>query len=220
MRGNDTRWSCKPMNSAFASLIAHQHEITLSVLGDSLSYGYLVPAGYFHMLIERLAGDFPSHRIRSRNHGVCGDTAGDGLRRLREALLLPPADIALIQFGINDCFVGVSESEFRAAIARIVQGYRSECPQGIVVLIPPPPVRSPQEDHRLEPFRQAMREWAGMLGVICVSIDEHWIVGESGPAQWLDDGVHPSEQGYRSMASAVYDALTAGIPGQRDTATD
>ena len=62
----------------------------------------------------------------------------------------------------------------------------------------------------LEPFRQAMHELAKTLSVVCVPIHEHWSVGKSSPTQWLDDGVHPSEEGYRLMARAVYVALTSG----------
>ncbi len=195
------------MNSSFALLIKDQRQITLSVLGDSLSYGYMVPAGYIHMLMELLAKDYPSHLFRLHNHGECGDTAQGGLRRLREALLRPPADIALVQFGINDCFVGISASEFQATIRQIVRGYQTECPKGIVLLIPPPPVYPPQENRMLESFRQAMCELAETLSVVCVPIHEYWSVGESNPTQWLDDGVHPSEEGYRLMARAVYTAL-------------
>ena len=206
------------MNSPFASLVEDQHQITLSVLGDSLSYGYMVPAGYIHMLMELLTKDYPSNLFELHNHGVCGDTALDGLRRLRGALLQPPADIALVQFGINDCFVGISPSEFQKAVRRIVQGYQAECPKGTVLLIPPPPVYPPQENLMLEPFRRAMHELAKMPGVICVPIHRHWSIGESSPAQWLDDGVHPSEEGYRLMAEAVHAALTSGVPDRQDAA--
>ena len=61
----------------------------------------------------------------------------------------------------------------------------------------------------LEPFRQAMQQVAKSLEVVCVPIDEHWPVDESSPTQWLDDGVHPSEEGYRLMSEAVYSALTS-----------
>ena len=206
------RPSGKIMNSSFASLIKGQHQITLSVLGDSLSYGYMVPTGYIHMLMERLAKDYPNNLFRLHNHGVCGDTAQDGLHRLREALLQPPADIALVQFGINDCFVGISASEFQAAVRQIVRGYQTECPKGIVLLVPPPPVYPPQENLMLEPFRQAMQEVPKTLSIVCVPIHEHWSVAESSPNQWLDDGVHPSEEGYRLMARAIYSALTSSIP--------
>jgi len=205
------------MNSSFALLIKDQRQITLSVLGDSLSYGYMVPAGYIHMLMELLAQDYLSNQFRLHNHGVCGDTAQGGLRRLRGALLHPPADIALVQFGINDCFVGIPASEFQAAVRQIVREYQTECPKGIVILIPPPPVYPPQENLMLEPFRQAMHELAKTLSVVCVPIYEHWPVGESSPTQWLDDGVHPSEEGYRLMARAVYAALTSSIPNRCDT---
>jgi acyl-CoA thioesterase-1 len=204
------------MNSSFASLIKDQRQITLSVLGDSLSYGYLVRAGYIHMLMERLAKDYPSNLFHMHNHGMCGDTAQDGLRRLGEALLHPPADIALVQFGINDCFVGISASEFLEAVRRIVRGYQTECPKGIVLLIPPPPVYPPQENLMLEPFRQAMHELAKTLSVVCAPIHDHWPMGESSPTQWLDDGIHPSEEGYRLMARAVYAALTSSIPDAQD----
>ena len=210
--------SGKIMNGCFASLIRNQRQITLSVLGDSLSYGYMVPAGYVHVLMELLARDCPSNRFQLHNHGVCGDTAQDGLSRLRGALLHPPADIALIQFGINDCFVGISASEFQAAVRKIVRGYQTECPKGIVLLIPPPPVHPAHEDLMLEPFRQTMHALAETLGIVCVPIHEHWPADGSSPTRWLDDGVHPSEEGYRLMARAVYAALTSGIP-DRDDAT-
>ena len=204
------------MNSSFASLIKDQRQITLSVLGDSLSYGYMVPAGYIHMLMELLAKEYPSNQFHIHNHGVCGDTAQDGLRRLRGALLHPPADIALVQFGINDCFVGISAPEFQAAVKQIVQGYQTECPKGIVLLIPPPPVYPPQENLMLEPFRQAMYELAKTLNVVCAPINDHWSVDESLSAQWLDDGIHPSEEGYRLMARAVYVALTSSTADPQD----
>ena len=213
---DDGGLSGKVMNSPFASLIKDKHQITLSVLGDSLSYGYMVPAGYIHTLMELLAKEYPSNLFGLQNHGVCGDTARDGLRRLRGALLHPPADIALVQFGINDCFVGFSASEFQTAVRQIVQGYQAECPRGIVLLIPPPPVYPQQENLMLEPFRQAMHELAKTLCVVCVPIHDHWSVDESSPTQWLDDGVHPSEDGYRLMARAVFGALTSCIPDRRD----
>lgn len=204
------------MKRSFASLIKEQRDIALSVLGDSLSYGYMVPAGYVQMLKERLTTDYPSNRFHIHNHGVCGDTAQDGLRRLRVALLRPPADIALVQFGINDCFVGISASAFQGAVRQIVRGYQTECPKGIVLLIPPPPVYPPQEHLMLESFRQAIHELAKTLGVVCAAIHDHWSVNESLPTQWLDDGIHPSEEGYRLMAGAVYAALTSSIPDAHD----
>lgn len=57
------------MSSSFASLIKDQRQITLSVLGDSLSHGYTVPAGYVHMLMELLAKDYPSNLFHMHNHG-------------------------------------------------------------------------------------------------------------------------------------------------------
>ena len=197
------------MNSFFSTLIKDKRQIILSVLGDSLSYGYMVSAGYIDMLMELLAKHYPSHMFRLHNHGVCGDTAQGGLYRLREALLDPPADIALVQFGINDCFVGISASAFQATVGQIVLAYQKECPKGIVLLVPPPPVSPPQENLMLEPFRQAMHDLAGSPGVVCAPIDEHWSVTESSSTRWLDDGVHPSEGGYRLMAEAVYAALTS-----------
>ena len=204
------------MNNPFVSLLEDQRRITLSVLGDSLSYGYMVPAGYVHMLMGLLAQHHPSHLFELHNHGVCGDTAQDGLRRLRGALLHPPADIALVQFGINDCFIGISASEFQAAVRQIVRGYQTECPQGLVLLIPPPPVYTPQENLLLDPFRQAMCELAKAPNVVCVPIHEHWSVGESSPTRWLGDGVHPSEEGYRLMAMAVYAALTSSMTDRHE----
>lgn len=204
------------MNGSFASLIKGKRQITLSVLGDSLSYGYMVPVGYVQMLMELLEEEHPSNRFRLHNHGVCGDTAQDGLHRLRDALLHPPPDIALVQFGINDCFVGVSVSEFRAAVRRIVRGYQTACPKGIVLLVPPPPVFPLREHHMLEPFRRVMSELARTLGVVCMPIDEHWSVWASNPTRWLDDGIHPSEEGYRLMAEAAHAALTFDIPDRPD----
>ncbi len=164
----------------------------------------MVPAGYVRMLMDLLARHYPSHEFRLHNHGVRGDTARGGLGRLTGALLDPPADIALVQFGINDCFVGISASDFQTAVRQIVLAYQTECPKGIVLLVPPPPVYPKQEHLMLEFFRQAMQQVAKSLEVVCVPIDAHWPVDESSPTQWLDDGVHPSEEGYRTACGVFF----------------
>jgi lysophospholipase L1-like esterase len=180
---------------------------TLSALGDSLTYGYLVARGYLDMVEETLQRLFPEALLTVHNHGVCGDTVFDGLERAGEAFFAPQPQVGLIQFGLNDCFQGMSAARFSAGLEHLVLDCRQRVPHMDLVLVPPPPVEAASFDQAAEPFREAMADVAEEHGGVLAPVSTRWNEDRPDEPLWLADGVHPTQAGYRRMASAVLDAL-------------
>lgn len=177
-------------------------------LGDSLTFGWMVHRGYLHMVAEDLRARRSDAPPVVRNEGVCGDTAAGGRRRLSRLLEREVPDLLLIQFGLNDCFMGVRPEGFRRDLDGMIGALQTAAPDSEVVLVPPPPLAFPADHRAAEPFRSAMQDAAGTSGIALAQVAAHW--RQEVAQAWLADGVHPSEIGYRWIADAV---LAAPAPG-------
>jgi len=82
----------------------------LVALGDSITYGYGVPAqaAYPAILARRLARAMPDRSVAVVNSGVNGQTAVMGLARLERDVLLYRPHVVLIAFGLNDAHLNRS----------------------------------------------------------------------------------------------------------------
>ncbi len=180
---------------------------TILGLGDSLTFGYMVPQGYLHILGDMLTQRRPEAPPIVDNHGSCGDTAAGGRARLRHLLHDEGPDLALIQFGINDAFIGIRHSAFRRDLESLIATFRTARPDGEVLVVPPPPLAWAADDAQVEPFRRAAVDAAEALGVGLAPMGEFF--RQDHPGGYLADGVHPSEKGHAWMAEAVLAALDA-----------
>jgi acyl-CoA thioesterase I len=191
----------------FADRLRSGRPTTMTALGDSLTVGYMVRRGYLDMVETSLRERFPSCDLRVANQGVCGDTIFDGTRRAPQALFSTPPNAALIQFGLNDCFSGVTREQFKEATGELVSRLRALSPDTEVVLVPAPPCRTADFDGEAEPFRTAYEELGNELSVLVAPVPRLWRTRSPELPLWLTDGVHPTEGGYRIMAETVLEVL-------------
>ncbi len=88
-----------------------KNDIRLVALGDSIVHGHNVPteAAWPTQLEARLRERYPDAPWKVINSGICGETAVQGLARLkRDALRFGP-HVLFIAFGLNDCYLARSE---------------------------------------------------------------------------------------------------------------
>jgi acyl-CoA thioesterase I len=186
----------------FAKGLSAGESLRLFGLGDSLTYGYMVGSGYFDQLVDALKVAYPKGRLAVKNHGVCGATAKDGARRFSMEIAGDPPDLLLIQFGLNDLYMGVRAGTFRDTVRRIIDGYVSVRAEGEIVLVPPPPLDNAAEQALAAPFTEALKELAEAPDVRVADVAGAW-TREAKTPLFLLDGVHPSEAGYSCMKDAV-----------------
>ena len=67
---------------------------------------------------------YPEARLELINSGISGDTTLDGLARLDWAVLSYKPDLVTINFGINDCVLGLGLEEFEMNFVEIVRRIR------------------------------------------------------------------------------------------------
>jgi acyl-CoA thioesterase-1 len=196
--------------AAFAARLARGEEATVAGLGDSLTYGWVVTSGFFDRFIALLGERFPDARVTGANHGIPGDTAAGGLGRLGQ-VLDGDVDLLIIQFGLNDLFVGVSLPAFVASLEEIVERARGE---GVIpVLATSCPVPGEIGGDAVARFYDGIRDCGERLDAAVADLERHWLdeVGDAshgpdGPL-YTADGVHPTDAGHALMAEGLLEAV-------------
>jgi acyl-CoA thioesterase-1 len=179
----------------------------VTVLGDSITAGYGLPANaalpvQLHLALERLGvGNVV------RGAGVSGDTSGDGARRV-DFSVRPDTSVVVVALGGNDLLQGVDPKITRANLGRIL-GRLKQRRMGVVLAgvgAPPELGRSYSRD-----FNAVFVDLARAYGV---ALYPDLLAGVSrNPALNQRDGIHPNAQGVliiaRRLAPVVAKALNA-----------
>lgn len=180
--------------------------VLIAALGDSLTYGWMVRKGYLDFLKEKLLERYPASNITILNRGIPGDTAQGGLERLRSDVLDDNPDCVLVQFALNDAFIGYNPRVFQNNIRAIVSGIRENA-DADVVLVTSVYIHNSPENDMAEKFYSALEELSSELSLPIARVHEIWKkavhngVMCSRLVQY--DGVHPTVEGYELMAEAV-----------------
>ncbi|HOP28861.1 MAG TPA: GDSL-type esterase/lipase family protein [Spirochaetota bacterium] len=186
-----------------------KNPIIITALGDSLTYGWLVSKGYLDYLGEMLRDKYPDLKVIIKNHGVPGDTANDGLRRVNRVIEDTP-DLCFIQFALNDAFTGMSPAVFKSNIEQLIRKIKSAT-SAEILLLTSVPVNNTNENRIAESFYDKIIECSGEFNIPVVKVHEYWkrkISGGVSHASLVQgDGVHPMEKGYKYMAEAVMEIL-------------
>ncbi|MGB7570946.1 MAG: GDSL-type esterase/lipase family protein, partial [Methanothrix sp.] len=82
-------------------------DVAIVAYGDSITAGFAVRRGFPSFWKQMLVERYPEAGVEMINSGISGDTTMDGLSRLDWAVLSYEPDLVTINFGINDCVMGL-----------------------------------------------------------------------------------------------------------------
>jgi lysophospholipase L1-like esterase len=180
--------------------------VTIVAYGDSITAGYAVRRGFPSFWKEALAERYPEARVEMINSGISGDTTMDGQSRLNWAVLSYEPDLVTINFGINDCVMGLGLEEFEMNLMDMVRRIRAG-PNSEILLLSSQPLETPPYDRLVLDYYQAIERVAKEMDVGFVDVYGAWMrrVIEGTPLSSLIlPGLdHPNEAGYRIMAEEL-----------------
>ncbi len=177
-------------------------------LGDSLTYGWQVQRGFFDRFVDGLVGRFPEAEIERVNAGIPGDTTAGALSRVGPLASKDP-HLALVQFGINDCFTGVPVDSYAHSLARIAT--RLSESGAAVLLCTSCSVAHLDDALAIEPFYDAVARVGSELGLEVAALHEYWD-DNAGVDESLFgwDGIHPNDSGHEIMAAGLLTFFEVG----------
>ncbi len=180
--------------------------VTIVAFGDSITAGFAVRRGFPSFWREMLQRKYPDARIELINSGVSGDTTIDGLARLDWSVLSYEPDLVSINFGINDCVMGLGLDEFELNLVQMVRRIRAG-PGSEILLLSSQPLETPPYDRLVQDYYQAVRRVASEMDVGFVDVYGAWMerVRQGTPLSSLIlPGLdHPNEAGYKIIAEEL-----------------
>jgi lysophospholipase L1-like esterase len=180
--------------------------VTIVAFGDSITAGYCVRRGFPSVWKELLAEKYPEAVVEMINSGTCGDTSMDGVARLDWAALSYEPDLITINFGINDCALGLDLEEFEMNFVEMVHRIRAG-PNSEILLLSSQPLETPPYDRLVQDYYQAVKRVAKQMDVGFVDVYGAWMQrvrqGTSLGSMILSGLDHPNEAGYRVIAEEL-----------------
>jgi acyl-CoA thioesterase-1 len=117
---------------------ARAEEISLVVLGDSLSAGYQLAPGESFPAQLQAALTRRGHNVDVANAGVSGDTASAALSRLAWAVP-EQTDLVIVELGANDALRGISPKDTEKALDEIISSLKKNGARVILAGMLAPP---------------------------------------------------------------------------------
>jgi lysophospholipase L1-like esterase len=180
-------------------------DVKIVAFGDSITAGFAVRHGFPHFWKQMLAEKYPEARIKMINAGTSGDTTLDGLAKLDWSVLSHNPDMVTVNFGINDCVMGISLEEFRSSFMEVAE--RVIANKSELLLLSSQPLETPGYDKIVLPYYQAIGEIARELDVGFVDVYRAWMdrvdMGTSLGSLILSGLDHPNEEGYKIIAEEL-----------------
>ncbi len=181
-------------------------DATIVAFGDSITAGFAVRRGFPSFWKEMLGKKYPEARIEMINSGTSGDTTMDGLARLDWSVLSYEPDLVTINFGINDCVLGLGLDEFEMNFVEMVRRIRSG-PGSEVLLLSSQPLETPPYDRLVLDYYQTIERVAREMDAGFVDVYGAWMErvrqGTALGTLILPGLDHPNEAGYRIIAEEL-----------------
>jgi len=181
----------------FDCVAASPPELTIVVLGDSLTAGYgLSQEAAFPARLEEALKN-RGRQVRVVNSGVSGDTSMGGLARLDWSLGDHP-DLVIVELGANDALRGLSPQQTRKNLDNILHRLRQNGVPALLTGMKAP--RNMGEDY-YNRFDRIYPELAQQYKLPFYPFFLTGVVGKPGLNQ--ADGIHPNSAGVEVIVKQV-----------------
>jgi acyl-CoA thioesterase-1 len=171
--------------------------VTITVLGDSLSAGFGLPAeAAFPARLEQ-ALKAKGIAVDIHNAGVSGDTASSGLARL-DWSVPEGTDAVIVELGANDALRGLDPKVTRSALDQILRRLKQ---RGLAVLLAG--MRAPRNmgPDYARAFDQIFPDLARGHDVIFYPFFLEGVATD--PKLNLGDGIHPNQAGVEAIVRRI-----------------
>ncbi len=181
-------------------------DVTIVTYGDSITAGFSVRRGFPSFWKQMLEEKYPEAGLEMINSGISGDTTLDGLSRLDWAVLSYEPDLVTINFGINDCVLGLDLEEFEMNLVEMLRRIQAG-PGSEALLLSSQPLETPPYDRLVLDYYHAIERVAEEMEAGFVDVHGAWMRrAEQGTAlsSLIIPGLdHPNEAGYRIIAEEL-----------------
>ena len=172
--------------------------------GNSLTAGYGLddPDEAFPSVIQQKI-DSLKLPYKAVNAGLSGETTAGGVNRINW-LLKQPVDVFVLELGANDGLRGMPVSQTKKNLQLILDAVKAKYPNAKRVLLGmeiPPNLGGKYAAE----FRVIFREIAQKNNIPFVPFMLNGVAGN--PQLNLQDGIHPTSEGYKIVANNVWEVL-------------
>jgi acyl-CoA thioesterase-1 len=172
-------------------------------LGDSLTAGYGLPSDEaFPALIQQKI-EAEGLDFRVVNAGISGDTSAGGRRRI-DWLLRQPVAVLVLALGANDMLRGLDLAELRANLRAIIDATRAAHPDTRILIAGMRAAPNLGARYAAD-FDDVYRSVAEETDAELLPFLLEGVAGDRALNQL--DGIHPTAEGHRIMADAIWRAL-------------
>ena len=175
-------------------------------LGDSLTNGWMVQKGYLDFLDEMLREKYSNSKFTIINRGVPGGTADGGLYRIQRDVIDYDPDSVLVQFALNDFFIGISPEQYQNYIQSIIDQINLKT-SAETILVTSVCLGNRSQDNGANVFYNKLEKLAEVYNLPIARVHQYWKRKIMEGAEFRKlvqyDMVHPTVEGYRLMAEAV-----------------
>jgi acyl-CoA thioesterase I len=179
----------------------------VAFLGDSLTAGLGLSAEQSYPALLETRMREAGEPIRVLNAGVSGDTTAGGVRRLSWILAQHPA-VVVVGLGANDALRAQPVAEIEANLRQLIAGVRAAGARPVLLGMKIPPNYGPDYS---EAFAAVYPKLAHELAVPLVPFLLEGVGGDAALNQ--ADGIHPTAEGQRIVASNVLPVLRQVVSG-------
>lgn len=175
--------------------------VTIAVLGDSLTAGYMMPEDQaFPAQLEALFHKNGYTGVRVLNFGETGDTSQGGIRRVASVMGSQP-DIVILELGANDLLSQNPAEKTGQNLSAIIAVLKSTNIRVILTGMELPPFISA----RSENLGDYGAMFSGLATTYQLPFYPHFLKGAIGVSgMMLDDGLHPNAKGVAAIAESIY----------------
>jgi acyl-CoA thioesterase I len=181
----------------------------LTILGDSITAGYGLPAAAALPAQLQAALDELGAEVLVRPAGVSGDTTAGGLARL-DFSVQADTDLCLVALGANDLLQGLDPASTRANLDQIVSRLKARKIAVVLAGIVAPPAMGQSFARDYSAIYPAVARSHGIV------LYPNLLGGVAGIAALNQkDGIHPNAQGARIIAQRLAPILAKAMAARR-----